>query len=358
MLSAPLLLLSTLPAAFASDATEIAPWLRGDVVVDYKFAAENAQLVESDTLVGKRRIQDSLLTIGGNFTVAPGAAVYFDIPYYAGTKIGFSDATDMAIDPTTDSGTMLDTETLDPQPEVYGKGMGGMWIGLRGTPFSEKLFPKRGDKVTWLLDVGYRFRDKSSLWTTDGTDRGGGPGSAAFKLKTAFSTTIGWSEPYLSMSLLRSVPLRDIENTGLQADQVIQTASSIDMTTGTEIVALTRDSTGARLAFDLHGNIGLNSWEDIPSGVMLPSILDASSSLVATEGEHAYVNGGLAVRYRVFDWVQLDVGGDCGVVMPYQVEHFYPVSTGMGTLAWSMSTRLTMRGRDTPERFPWDAKTE
>ena len=206
--------------------------------------------------------------------------------------------------------------------------------------------------------MGYRFRDKSSLWTTDGTNRGAGPGSAAFQLKTAFSTTIGWSQPYLTLGMLRTVPLRDIDNTGLQADQIIQTSSSLDMTAGTEIVAISRDSSGARFAIDLHGNFGLRSWEDIPSGVMLPSILDASSTLVATEGEHSYVNGGLALRYRVFEWVQLDVGGDLGMVMPYQVEHFYPVSTGMGTVAWSMGTRLTVRGRDKPERFPWEPKTE
>ena len=358
MLSATLLILSTLPAALASDATELAPWLRGDVVVDYQFSAENARLLEDDTQVGSRQIQDSQLSFGGDFTFAPGAALTFAIPYFAGTKISYTDATDMAIDPTTDSGTMLDTEVLDPQPAIYGKGLGGAWIGLRGTPFSEALFPKRGDKVTWMLEASYRFRDRSNLWTTEGTDRGAGPGSAAFKLGTAFSTTIGWSQPYVSLSLLRSVPLRDIENTGLQSDQVIQTASTLDMTAGTEIVAISSPSSGARLAFDLHGNFGLDSWQDIPSGVMLPSVLDASKSLVATEGEHSYVNGGLTVRYRAFEWVQLDLGGDVGMVMPYQVEHFYPVDTGMGTLAWSMNTRLTMRGRDKPERFPWEPKAE
>lgn len=350
----PLLSLSaTLPAAMAADATSIAPFLRGDVVVDYRFSAENARLLENDTLVGTRQTQEGLLTLGGNFSVAPGAALFFDLPYYSGSKISFADTTDMAIDPNTDSGTMLDTETLDPQPEVYGKGLGGVWLGLRGTPMSEDLFARRGDKVTVMLEAAYRFADKTSFWTTTDGVRGAGPGSAAFKLGAAFSTTIGWNEPYVSLSMVRSVPLRDIEGTELQADQIIQTASSFDLLAGTEMVAVQRDASGVRFAIDVHSRFGVQSWQDIPSGVLLPSVLDASSTLTATEGEHSYVNGGLALKYRIFEWVQLDVGGDVGVVMPHQVEHFYPVETGMGTLTYAIGTRLTLRGRDKPQRFPW-----
>lgn len=350
--------LLSLAPAFAADATAIAPWLRGDVVVDYQFSAENAQLLEDDTLVGRRKTQEGLLTLGGNFTFAPGAALYFDLPYYSGSKISYSDATDMAIDPNSDSGTMIDTETLDPQPEIYGKGMGGTWIGLRGTPFSEELFANRGDKVTWMLEAGYRFADKSSFWATTDGARGAGPGSAAFQLKTAFSTTIGWNQPYVSLAMLRSVPLRNLENTGLEADQIIQTSSSVDLVAGTEMVAVERASSGVRFAVDLHAAFGMRSWQDIPSGVLLPSVLDASSTLTATESERAYANAGLALKYRVFEWVQLDVGADFGVVSAHQVEHFYPINTGMGTFTYDVGTRLTLRGRDKPERFPWEPKAE
>lgn len=356
MLSALLLLPLAAPAAWSADATELAPWLRGDVVIDYRFSAENARLLEGDELVGRRNIQDSLLTLGGTFSFAPGAALFFELPYYSGTKISYSDAQDMALDPNTGAGTMVDTETLDPQPEVYGKGLGGTWIGLRGTPFSETLFPRRGDKVTWLLEAGYRFKDTTSFYTTTAGTRGGGPGSAAFRLASSFSTTIRNNQPYLTLSMTRSVPVRDLENTGLQEDQIIQTASTLDMLAGTEIVALARDDSGARFAVDLHGGFGLVSWQDVPSGTWLPSSLDASSTLTATQGEHSYLNGGLGLKYRVFEWAQLDVGGEVGTVMPYQVEHFYPISTGMGTLAWSVDTRLTLRGRDKPERFPWEPR--
>lgn len=350
--------LLSISAALAADATDIAPFLRGDVVVDYSFSAENARLLEDDTLVGRRDTQEGLLTLGGNFSFAPGAAIFFDLPYYTGSKITYADATDMAIDPNSDSGTMVDTELLDPQPELYGKGMGGTWIGLRGTPFSEELFSRRGDKVTWMLEASYRFADKSSFWATTDGARGAGPGSAAFRLGTTFSTTIGPSQPYVGLSMTRSVPLRNLDGTGLQADQLIQTASSLDLLVGTELVAVDRADTGARFAVDLHGAFGLRSWQDIPSGTLLPSVLDASSTLVATEGEHSYLNGGLALKYRVFEWAQLDLGGDVGFVMPHQVEHFYPIETGMGTFTYAISTRLTMRGRDKPERFPWDPKPQ
>lgn len=354
MQSAMTLLILASQAAWSAEATEIAPWLRGDVDFGYTMNAESARLLEGDTQVGKRKIAENLVTIGGNFTFAPGAALFFEVPWYAGTKVSYADATDMAIDPTTDSGTMVDTDVLDPQPEVYGQGAGGAWLGLRGTPFSETLFADRGDKVTWLVEVGYRFQDKSSFWTSDSAgQRGAGPGAAAFRLATAFSTTIKWNQPYVELSMTRTVPMRVIDDTGLQADQIIQPSSSYDLVAGTEIVAVSRESSGARFAIDLRSGFGVRSWQDIPSGTYLPSVLDVSSTLTATESEHTYVNGGLELKYRVMEWVQLDLGAGVGTIMPHQVEHFYPVSTGMGTLTWSVGTELTLRGRDKPERFPW-----
>lgn len=356
MLSSLILLPLASTVAWSADVTDVAPWLRGDVVIDYAYSSEKARLLEGDDLVATRQITDSLLTIGGNFSVAPGAALYFALPYYTGTHISYDGAQQMVIDPSSNSGTMLDTATLDPQPEIFGKGMGGPWIGARGTPFSSSLFADRGDKVTWLLDVGYRFQDKTSLWTSNGTDHGAGPGSAAFRMSTAFSTRIKITEPYLGMSYTRTVPLRTIDNTGLQGEQIVQTASEANLLAGAEVVAYEEPSSGTRMAFDFHANLNMRTWQDIPSGIYLPSVLEASTSLVATEAEHASITGGIGLKYRVMEWAQLELGGDMGTIMPYQVEHFYPVTTGMGTMVWDVHTRLTLRGRDQPQRFPWDPK--
>ena len=356
MLSSLILLPLASTVAWSADVTDVAPWLRGDVVIDYAYSSERSKLLEGDELVANRQITDSLLTIGGNFSVAPGAAIYFALPYYTGTRIGFEDAQQMVIDPGTNSGTMLETATLDPQPEVFGKGMGGPWIGARGTPFSSTLFADRGDKVTWLLDVGYRFQDKTSLWTSTGTDHGAGPGSAAFRMGTAFSTNIKISEPYLGLSYTRTVPLRTTDNTGLQADQIVQTASEANVLAGVEVVAYDEGSSGTRVAFDFHANLSMRTWQDVPSGIYLPSVLEASTSLVATQEENAAISGGIGLKYRVMEWAQLELGGDMGTVTAYQVEHFYPVSTGMGTMTWDVHARLTLRGRDQPQRFPWDPK--
>lgn len=354
---APLLIL--LPSlAVAAEVTELPPFLRGDVTVGYDYASEHARLIEDDTLVGQRDIVDSTLRIGGTFSFAPGAQLYFSLPITAGTRVSYTDATTMILDPNGNSGTAVDTALLTEQPELFGKGLDAPWLGVAGTPFSEVLFPDRADRVTWLVDVGYRFKDKSSFWADNGSgQRGGGPGAAAFRFRTAFSTTLGFSEPYVVATLQKTVPLKTLDNTGLEEGSVIRPASEVALRAGTEAVVVSQDATGAKFAIDVYGDLVYQSWADLPSGTYLPSVLDASSGQIATQGETSRFGGGLTLKYRVMEWVQVDVGADLGTFLPYQVEHYYPISTGMGGMTWGVHTNLRFRGRDQPERMPWEAPT-
>lgn len=365
MTAASALMLLLTHTASAAEATELAPWLRGDVDITYGFAAENARLLEDGTAVGTRDTLSHTVDFAGEFTAGPGIAVYFDLPFYAGTDIRYADTYTMIIDPNTDSGTYLGAAAASEDPSVSGKGLGGTWLGLKGTPFSEDLFAKRGDKVTWLIDVGFRFPDKSNLWTvSEDGQRGAGPGSSAFRLKTAFSTHLKWTEPYMVASLTRSGPAKnvalvDADGTQLTDDAVsVQPASEMALRAGLEVVAVNREAVGARFAIDAHTDFGYRSWQDIPSGIFLPDVLDSSRSALATQGEAGFVSAGLSLNYRIMEWVQLNVGGDLGTIMPQQVEHFYDVGTGMGTTTWGINTTLKIRGRDRPERMLWDPKPE
>lgn len=363
MISAPALLLLSAPAALAAELTEIAPFLRGDVDISYDFETENARLLEDDTLVANRTIDTHLMRFGGEFTVMTGAQVYFELPIYLGETITFSDSYSMVIDPTTDSGTYLGSEQVDGPVTVQGKGLGGTWLGLKGTPLSETLWPRRGDKVTLLVDVGFRVPDKSSLWTvSEDGQRGAGPGSTAFRLHTAASTKMAWTEPYVAAWLTRSGPAKNValvdEEGNKLADNAVTVlpAHEIAARFGLEVVPYTEPSSGARFALDVHGDFSYRSWQDIPSGIYLPDVLDGSRGALATQGETSTASAGLGLNYRIFEWAQLNVGGDFGVVMPQSVEHFYDVQTGMGTTTWGVHTTLKLRGRDQPSRFPWDPK--
>ena len=50
---------------------------------------------------------------------------------------------------------------------------------------------------------------------------------------------------------------------------------------------------------------------------------------------------------RFTDYVQLNIGGDVGTTTPRQVEHAYPISTGLGTINWQVHSALKFRARDT-----------
>lgn len=349
--------------AQAADATEVAPWLKGDVDLRYDLAAERVHLNEDNTAVGSRVTADNTVTIAGDFTVAPGLALYFALPIES-TKITYADTYEMLIDPNSDSGTMVGASAQDPAPEVTGGGLSGVWIGLMGTPFSETLFANRGDKATWLADIGVRLPDGSNFWTYNQNGvRGSGPGAFAFRFRTAFSTRIRFSEPYVSASLTRSgrlnMELRD-ETGAVISDGtvVVRPSNEAALRAGIEVIPIEKGEVGSRFTLDFHTDFAYHSWQEIPSGTYLPSVLDASRASVATQGDTSSVKGGLTFKYRVFEYVQLDLGGDVGVLMPYQVEHFYPVDTGMDSLIYGVHAGLRFRYRDAPERMIWEPKSE
>jgi hypothetical protein len=337
----------------ALDFTEMAPAMGGDAELRYSFSQERAQLMEGSTQVGKRTISTHQVNTLVSFNPVKGAGLFFILPTSPDTSVSFTDAQQMGFDPGNDSGSMLTTEGLASPPTISGSGLQGVWLGLRGSPLHEELYASRGDRVSWVFDIGYRFKDKTHFYTVDSEgSRGSGPGSSAWLLQGAFSTTHNQTQPYVVIRWLSSgVALSDITDEDgevLTQNVDIRPASTVTLRTGAAFPGHRwgQGVNSGRFLFDPHLEFGYQSWQDVPSGTYLPDVLDASIGLLATESEHVFLSSGLNLDIRIMRYLELDIGADVGIRSARRVEHFYPVSTSMGTLTWQTSAALRFRARD------------
>ncbi len=336
--------------ASAADATRFPPPLRGDFEIQYDVGGETARLIEDETEVGRRRLTSHAITYTGTFSPVTGLALYVGLPHLVSDRVRFFDAQEMQYDPRLENGTMVGTPSISDQDAERGTGMGGVWIGIKGAPMHRELYPRRSDRVSWVLDAGFRFRDKTNFWSYGPRGkRGSGPGAPAFRFQAAVSSKHRIAEPYLTASLLRSgritMDVVDANSQTVATGVEFRPASSVDSVVGVQYT-VHEYGQGAMVAIDMHSYFGYSSWQDIPSGLMLPSVLDASAQVPATMSEATRVGIGGGVNYRFIEYLQLNVIGNVGVNSGGRVEHFYPVSTGLGALEWSVQTTLQFKIRD------------
>ena len=149
----------------AAEVTEIAPFLRGDLGLRYDMGFEHNKLMEGTDQVGSRKLAEHRLTYQGSFSFITGGALFFEVPHYLHQSLGFDEAYEMQFDPFKDTGSMVGTDEINDPPRELGKGLGGTWLGLRGVPLSEELYAARGDRVSWLFEFGYRFKDNTNYWS-------------------------------------------------------------------------------------------------------------------------------------------------------------------------------------------------
>ena len=338
-----------IPAAEAAEVTEIAPMMRGDAEVREDSGAERTRLVEQGETVANRNVAAHVVTVGLDFSVGPGVGIWLDVPIYAGESVGFTNAREMIFDPDLDTGTMLGATALSEDPFRNGSGVGGVWLGLHGTPFSQDF--ERGDKATWLVEFGFRTPDQTNFWTTgESGKRGAGPGASAWRLHTAASTTHRWAEPYLfgTAVLSNTVTVDVVDDTGATVATAMEVTPSdtVDIGAGVEAKVWENVEDGSRVHLDFRGTFGYRSWQDIPSGVYLPTILDASRSVRVTQTESTFIKGTLGAHYRILKYAQVGVTGGVGTVSPYRIEHPYEIATGVGGLTWEVHSYVRFRARD------------
>lgn len=341
--------------ASAAEVTEIPNFLRGDVQVAYAPEVRFGSIVEGDQPVGRITTQDHVLNIGGSFGAAPGVALYFNMPLHLASSLAFTDVSSMVYDPLTGEGSMYcdpaadscNGRVLDTSP-IEGKGLGGVWLGVQGTPFSE-AWPNSGMRATWLVDLGFRTADSSNFYTVTDGQRGAGPGGSAFRLRSAFSTTKGVAQPYVVGTWLRQngTPTTLYDRNGAVTDAAAEVlpGSRMAVNFGAQVNSFTNSESGAELDFDFRMGFDYNSWQRVPSGLYLPSITGATDGEMVDKGEYSSAWVGLGMYWRMFEYLQLNIVADGAYVMPHLLEDPYPVSTGMDTVEVRGSAELKVRIR-------------
>lgn len=334
----PLPLLALVTTAHAADVTAMPAPFRGLATLEYRVEGDAARLVEGDTQVGARQERLHTLALQGAFSVWRGISLAVDLPVALDQRLVWSQAREMAFDPTLGAGSMVGAAALEPPPVEQGGGLLGPTFALQLTPFNaEHPGKRRADRTTWLVEAGYRLQDKSSWWQEkqDGS-RGAGPGADAVHLRTAFSTLADTSRPYLEVAFDKalSVPtnLRAEDGSVVSQGAQVRPASTLDLRVGAEVPVLARQDT--EVALDLRTRFGYRTWQDIPSGLYLADVLAASREVLVTQGEAVHALAGLGVQVRRAGLVDVLVGGDLGAQTPYRVEHPYAVRTDLPTLTW------------------------
>jgi hypothetical protein len=228
-------------------------------------------------------------------------------------------------------------------------------VRVVATPLSEDLFESRGDQITWLLGLGYQFKDDTSQWTYSDGERGAGPASAALEVRSFWSTTNNMSEPYLGVVWTnRFVSTLDVTNANgkvTSANTDIRDPSSVDLVTGME-VELHRDDDwanglGSEVALDLRATFSHQTWGDVVSGVTLPSVLSNTEGTQVTQSETSSLWGALGVRWRIIEYLDWTINTAIGGPLGYRLEHPYAVTTSpAGKLGWQVGTGFNFRMRD------------
>ncbi|MCB9746354.1 MAG: hypothetical protein H6740_27505 [Alphaproteobacteria bacterium] len=344
------LLLLSLSSATAAEVTEVPPWLRGDVNIAYDVNVVTGSLNEvvegESTKVGRLTSDDHVLRLGAVFAPAPAVALYFDVPIYLRSGLTFQDAQEMTFDPLEGRGSMAYGDTLSEQPQLLGKGPGGVWFGARGQPFSESFFEGRGNRATWLIDVGFRTADATNFYTEVDGARGGGNGASAFRLRNAFSTTKGVSQPYLQATWTRygtvSVDLTDSKGQVVSSGALVAPADRFDVLAGVQVRAAENPTNGSSFDFDFRLGFDYNTPADLPSGLYLPSVLSSTEGTLISQSEYSTASAGLGLYWRMFTYVQLDLRADMAYVLPHRLEHPYAIYTGEDTLGVRGLAQLTV----------------
>lgn len=323
--------------AQAAEVTDLPPWLRGDIVIDYGFQHLAGSLYEGGERVGSRSWEQHAVTYQGVFSAGPGVAVFFELPQYVSTRLAFPEANQMVFDPSTGQGTMVETEPLEGLDPIKGKGTDGIWLGVKGTPFSE-AFESRGNRATWLIEAALRTHSDNSFFEpVDGDLRGAGVGGGGTRLGMAFSTTRNISQPYIAFRYTRTRTLDDVtlyDQAGevLGSGVEINPADHLWIRTGTEIVAHDNPEAHSRFSIDLRLGFGYTTWQTAPSGLYLPSVLTTSRDVPATESEYTWASAGVGFYHQAFEYMKWKVVADATYLAPHQIEHHYPISTGTDTV--------------------------
>ncbi len=333
-------------AVWAAEVTDLPPQWRGDVGVSYEAMVIPESLREGSDIVGARRSVDHTLNYSGVIGWTDYLASSLTLPHQVSSKLAFTDMNRMVYDPILETGTMVGTgEGRD--RTIEGSGVGGLWVRLLGTPMSESVFSERGDQISWLMSIGYQFKNTTSFWNNPAS-AAAGPASPAFEFTSFWSTRNNRTEPYLGVVWTHRFPT-SVESS--QGTIAVKDPSTLDLKVGIEIL-LVEDETfaeglGTELALDLHATFGHQDWGDGVSGLELANALPITRGRPASQGETNNVWVGADLRWRIARYVDWTVSHSWGKSFGHTLEHPYAVASDPdGKLGWSIGSGLTFRMRD------------
>ena len=344
------MLLLFLTVAHAAEVTRLPAALGVDLRVGYAAHFEAGPLEEAEARVGRRTVDRHTFSYTAEFAPIDGLAFHLALDQTPWQRLAYAETHAMVYDPVGDTGTLQGGslkggDLLDPQPERIGGGLEGLWIGVAGAPFVERT----GAPGTWRLDLAWRSpAPRQTFWTSDGDRRGVAPGGTAWRLGAAFSTTNAPADAYLvgqyQIEGTAQVPVTDDAGATL-ATRSLRPANRLDLRAGVEIDAGTVAGTDERFAFDLFLGLGHRSAARLPSGVVLPDVLDRTQGTLVDHPPHLLGTAGLGAIVEANEWFVARIAGTAAVVLPHRLEAPYPVRAGLGTHAFGVEGSIEARLR-------------
>jgi len=330
------LLVLTIPSAQAADLTDQPERLKGDASIGYSFEQNSLGLSESGEDVGGVQSGAHLLEIRAEMGVAPGLSVFLQFDSGLSQTVSYSDPRSMGWNPQEDQGSALNGTAIEEGVETLnGKGFEGVWLGARGTPFSET----RGARATWLIEMALRTANKTNFYTQDGSGDGGG----IFHIDNVFATTRGSTHPYIQASYTRRGGFG--ENPDDAEANLYDPADSIRMTAGAEFDTWS-DIANAR-ALSLEGRLffAYQSPTILPSGIFLAEVLPGTENTPVTRSEYSSFGLGFGLHWTPIAELEVDFSLDLGWPTPHRLEHPYPVYSSFQSGAVHTGLALTYRYR-------------
>ena len=331
----PLLVLTT-ATAHAADLTDQPDRLTGDVTIGYSFDQQSLGLVEDEEDVGGTQASSHLLEFRAEMGVAPGVSVFLQFDSGLSQTVSYTDARSMGWNPQDDQGSLLNGTPIESGVDpLTGSGFEGVWVGARGTPFSEK----RGARATWLIEMALRTANKTNFYTQNGSGDGGG----IFHVDNVFATTRGSTHPYIQASYTRRGGFG--ESTDDSETPLYDPADSLRMTAGAEFDTWS-DLANAR-ALSLEGRMffAYRSPTVLPSGIFLAEVLPGTDSTPVTRSEHSSFGLGFSLHWTPIAEMEVDFNLDLGWPTPHRIEHPYPVYSSFQSGVVQTGLALTYRYR-------------
>ena len=317
--------------------------LRGDATIRYQGSFGSAGLIQNDEKVGMRRISSHEITVDIEFAPVTGVSVYAKIPHTVAYTVTFPESYPMNVDPATGFGRYMINEAANGDITRKGSGSPGVWMGVGLAPYAERF--KKKHQITWRLDLAFRTQAKRTFWETDEAgDRGVSQGGTGWHIGGAFSADNGRSRPFMSADWIMETR-RPVQGTVDETPVEIQTrpGSSLKLRTGVELVIVPqRTETSPEPYLEASAGFGYRSWSDIPSGVLLPTVLESSRDNPVTRADYLTAQVQMAFGVRFLPWAQWRVDGLAVYRTPHIIEDVYAVRTSADAIEFGISSSLSI----------------